>query len=135
MLRDPCNGFLACLFKCTWFCDCITSSVGVNVSYLRLLKLPTRSGGGWWFSHSVVSDLATPMNCCPPDSSVLGIFQARIPDSACPSPGVLPDQRLNSRSLRPSLQADSLPTGATVTFFFFLSDVRGKQLKIFFQVK
>ena len=34
--------------------------------------------GGWWFSHSVVSNSCNPLDCGPPGSSVHGIFQARI---------------------------------------------------------
>ena len=30
--------------------------------------------------YSVMSDFCIPMDCCPPGSSVQGIFQARIPE-------------------------------------------------------
>ena len=53
-----------------------------------------------------------PMDCRPPDSSVHGIFQARIlewvaifPSGDLPSPGIKP-----SFPVSPALQADSLPT-------------------------
>ena len=49
-----------------------------------------------------------PMDCSPPESSVHGIFQARILEwIAFPSPGELPDPGIKLRS--PALQADSLP--------------------------
>ena len=32
----------------------------------------------WWFSCSVMSNSCNPMDCCPPGSSVHGIFQERI---------------------------------------------------------
>ena len=60
-----------------------------------------------WKSRSVESDsFATP--CCPPGSSVCGNFQTRILKwVAFPSPGDLPEPRIEPRS--PALQADSLP--------------------------
>ena len=46
------------------------------------------------------------MDCSPPGSSIHGILQARIMEwVAIPSPGDLPDTRIESRS--PALQADS----------------------------
>ena len=49
------------------------------------------------------------MDCSPPGSSVLGIFQARMLEwFAIPSPGDLPDPGMEPRS--PALQADSLPS-------------------------
>ena len=69
-----------------------------------------------------------PMDCRPPDSSVHGIFQARIlewvaifPSGDLPSPGIKP-----SFPVSPALQADSLPTepsgkpNGCMSFFFFL---------------
>ena len=52
--------------------------------------------------------LCNPMDCSPPDSSVLGILQARILEwVAFPSPGDLSDSGIKTGS--PALQADSLP--------------------------
>ena len=49
-----------------------------------------------------------PMNCSTPDSSVHGVFQARIFEwVAITFPGDLPNTGIESRS--PALQADSLP--------------------------
>ena len=49
------------------------------------------------------------VDCSPPDSSVHGIFEARILEwVAFPSPGDLPDSGIESRS--PESQADSLPS-------------------------
>ena len=53
--------------------------------------------------------LCDTMDCSPPGSSVLGIFQARMLEwFAIPSPGDLPDPGMEPRS--PALQADSLPS-------------------------
>ena len=52
--------------------------------------------------------LCDAIDCCLPDSSVHGIFQARILVwLPFPSPGDLPDPAIKLRS--PTLQADSLP--------------------------
>ena len=39
---------------------------------------PTHESEKWKWSDSVVSDSSDPMDCSPPDSSVHGIFQARV---------------------------------------------------------
>ena len=53
--------------------------------------------------------LCEPMDCSPPGSSVHGIFQAKHWGGLTfPSPGVLPDPRIETES--PALQADSLPS-------------------------
>ena len=53
--------------------------------------------------------LCDPMDCSPLGSSVHGILQARILSGlSFPSPGDLPDSRMEPRS--PALQADSLPS-------------------------
>jgi len=49
------------------------------------------------------------MDCSPPGSSVLGIFQARYwNEPSFPSPGDLPHPAIKPRSF--ALQADSLPS-------------------------
>ena len=48
------------------------------------------------------------MGCSPQDSSVHGIFQARILEYPFPSPGVLPYPEIEPGS--PTLRADSLPS-------------------------
>ena len=63
-------------------------------------------------SCSVVSILCDPMDCCPPGSSVRGIFRVRIWRwLPCPTPGMsFPIQRSNPHLLcLPHGQADSLP--------------------------
>ena len=56
-----------------------------------------------------MSDSCDPMNSSLPDFSVHGILQARILDwLPFPSPGDLPDPRIEPRSF--TLQADALPT-------------------------
>ena len=53
------------------------------------------------------------MDCSPPGSSVLGIFQARtlVKVAVFPSPGHLPDSGVEPLShVSPALQAESLPT-------------------------
>ena len=53
--------------------------------------------------------LCDPMDCGLPDSSVHGIFQARVLEwIAISSPGDLPDSGFEPRS--PALEADSLPS-------------------------
>ena len=48
------------------------------------------------------------MDCSPPGSSIHGIFQVRVWSGLpFPSPGDLPDPRIEPRS--PALQADALP--------------------------
>ena len=59
----------------------------------------------WSLSH--VWLFCNPMDCGPPGSSICGIFQARILESPCPSPGDLPDP--GNKPASPALQADSLP--------------------------
>ena len=61
-------------------------------------------------------DSATP-DCSPPGSSVLGIFQGRIPEwLAISPPGDLPDPGVKSMSpVSPALQADSLPVESLVS--------------------
>ena len=61
-------------------------------------------------------DSATP-DCSPPGSSVLGIFQGRIPEwVAISPPGDLPDPGVKSMSpVSPALQADSLPVESLVS--------------------
>ena len=60
-------------------------------------------------SHSVVFDSCDPMDCSPPDSSVHGIFQARILEEVAIScPGELPNPGIEPRS--PAFQSDSLLT-------------------------
>ena len=50
-----------------------------------------------------------PMDCSPPDSSVHGIFQARMLEGLpFPSPGDLPNPEIEAGS--PALQADALPS-------------------------
>ena len=62
----------------------------------------------------VVSDSLRPMDCSPPGSSVHGIFQARILEwLPCPSPGNLPDLRLEPVSpMSPALASGFCITGA-----------------------
>ena len=57
------------------------------------------------------------MDCSPPGSSVLGIFQGRIPEwLAISPPGDLPDPGVKSMSpVSPALQADSLPVESLVS--------------------
>ena len=51
--------------------------------------------------------LCDPMDCSPPGSSIHGIFQVRVWSGLpFPSPGDLPDPRIEPRS--PALQADAL---------------------------
>ena len=52
--------------------------------------------------------LCNPLGCSPQDSSVHGIFQARILEYPFPSPGVLPYPEIEPGS--PTLRADSLPS-------------------------
>ena len=66
------------------------------------------------------------MDCCPPGSSVHGVFQARTLEwVAFPSPEDLPDPGIKPRAL--ALKADSLPSEPpyrapnTCTPFYFLS--------------
>ena len=62
-----------------------------------------------FFSCKIVSDSCDSKDCSPPDSSVRGIFHARILEwIAFPSSGDLPD--LGIKPASPALQADSLPT-------------------------
>ena len=39
---------------------------------------PIHESEKWKWSRSVVSNLSNPMDCCPPGSSIHGIFQARV---------------------------------------------------------
>ena len=73
-----------------------------------LSKGRTRAGRAVCVSRSVMSDSL--QHCgLPPDSSVHGIFQARILEwVAIPFFGDLSDPRIEPRS--PALQADSLPS-------------------------
>ena len=50
--------------------------------------------------------LCDPMGCSLQDSSICGIFQARILELPCPPPGELLNSRIKPES--PALQADSL---------------------------
>ena len=64
--------------------------------------------------------LCDPLGCNLLGSSVHGILQARILKwVAFPSPGDLPDPRIEPRSSGKELQADSLPSEPD--FFFFLT--------------
>ena len=67
------------------------------------------SGGGWRFSHYVVSDSCNPMDCTPPSSSVHGISQARNTGLCCRfhPQGIFLTQGSNPHLLH--WQADSLP--------------------------
>ena len=57
----------------------------------------------WWCSRSVVSDSCGPMDCSPLGSSVHGILQARKLELLFPSPGDLPDPRIEPGSKPPGM--------------------------------
>lgn len=64
-------------------------------------------------SAQLCLSLCNPMNCSPPDSSVHGIFQARILEWVpFPPPGVLPDPGIEPKSPEPTALAGGFfPTG------------------------